>query len=81
VTSPDIIDQIQELILEDGRISPKSIPEQLRISSERVGSIIYEDLIMRKLSAKWVPKFLNTDKNRNGASRLSNFWIFWARSK
>jgi len=56
VTSPEIIDQIHELILEDRRILAKSIAEQLGISSELVGSIVHEDLDMRKLSAKWVPK-------------------------
>jgi len=54
VTTPEIIDQIQELISEERRISAKSIAEQLGISCERVGSIIHEDLDMRKLSAKWV---------------------------
>jgi len=49
---PEIIDQIQELILEDCRISAKSILEQLGISRERVGFIIHEDLDMRKLSAE-----------------------------
>ena len=47
VTTPGIIDQIQEQILEDRRISAKSIAEQLGISRERVGSIIHEDLDMR----------------------------------
>ena len=37
VTTPEIIDQIHELILEDRRISAKSIAEQLGISRERVG--------------------------------------------
>ena len=64
VTTPEIIDQIHELILEDRRISAKSIAEQLGISHERVGSIIHEDLDMRKLSAKWVPKCLNGDQKR-----------------
>ena len=59
-----IIDQIHELILEDRRISAKSIAEQLGISREWVGSIIHEDLDMRKLSAKWVPKCLNADQKR-----------------
>ena len=63
VTTPEIIDQIHELILEYPRISAKSIAEQLGISRERVGSINYEDLDMRKLSAKWVPKYLNADQN------------------
>jgi len=61
VTTTEIIDQIHEIILEDRQISAKSIAEQLGISRERVGSIIHEDLEMRKLSAKWVPKCLNAD--------------------
>jgi len=64
VTTPEIIDQIHELILEDRRISAKSIAEQLGISRERVGPIIHEDLDMRKLSAKWVPKCLNANQKR-----------------
>jgi len=59
VTTPDIIDQIYELILEDRRISAKSIAEKLGISRERI-----EDLDMKKLSAKWVPKCLNNDQKR-----------------
>ena len=76
MTTPEIIDQILELILEVRRISAKSIAEQLGVSHERVGSIIHEDLDMRNLSAKWVLKCLNTDQNFNGASRLSKFWNF-----
>jgi len=64
VTTPVIIDQIHELILEDRRISAKSIAEQLGISRERVGSIIHEDLDMRKLSAKRVPKCLKANQKR-----------------
>jgi len=64
VTNPEIIDQIHQLILEDHRISAKSIAEQLGISHEWVGSIIHEDLDMRKLSVKWVPKCLNADQKR-----------------
>jgi len=62
VTTPEIIDQIHELILKDRRFSTKSIAEQLGISCERVGSIIHEDLDMRKFSAKWVPKRLKGDQ-------------------
>ena len=79
VTTPEITDQIHELILEDRRISVKSIVEQLGISRERTGSIIHEDLDMRKLSMKWVPKCLNADQNVKGASRLKNFRNFFGR--
>ena len=61
VTTPEIIDQIHELILEYRRILAKPIAEQLGISRERAGSIIHEDLNIRKLSAKWVPKCLKAD--------------------
>ena len=61
VTIPEIIDQIHELILENRRISVKSVDEQLGISLERVMSIIHEHLDRRKLSANWVPKCLNVD--------------------
>ena len=64
VTTPDIFYQIHELILEDGRISAKLITEQLGISRERVGSNIHKYLDMRKLSAKWIPKFLQADQKR-----------------
>ena len=60
----EVTDQIHELILEDRRILAKSIAEQLGISRERVGSIIHEDMDMRKLSAKRVLKCLNADQKR-----------------
>jgi histone-lysine N-methyltransferase SETMAR len=56
VTTPKIIDQSHELILGNRRISVKSIAEQMGISRERDVSIIYDDMYMRKLSAKWVPE-------------------------
>jgi len=43
VTTPEIIDQIHELILVDSRSSAKSVGEQLGIPRERVASIIHED--------------------------------------
>jgi len=72
LSTPEIIDQIHELILEDRQISAKSMAEQMGIARERIGSIIREDLDLRKLSAKWVPKCLNADQIVSGESRLSN---------
>ena len=77
VTSPEITAQIHELILEDRRISTKSIAEQLGISREKVGSITHKDLDMRKLSAKWVSKSLNADQKRQrcqSSEPLSEFF-------
>jgi len=79
VTTPEIIDQIDDLILEDRRISDKSIAEQLGISRERIGSIVREDLDMRKLSAKWVPKCLNADKKRQRCQSSEQLLEFFRR--
>jgi len=79
VTTLEIIDQIHELILEDRRISAKSVAEQLDISRERVWSIIREDLDMLKLTAKWVPECLNADQKRQRCQSSEHFWIFFWR--
>jgi len=79
VTTPEIIDQIHELILEDRRISAKSLAEQLGISRERVGSIIHEDLDTWKLSAKWVPKGLNAVEKRQSYQSSEQIWYLFRR--
>ena len=75
--TPEIIDQIHELISEDRWISAKSIAEQTGISRERVGSIIHEDLDMRKLSVRWVPKCLNADQRRQRCQSCEQIWNFF----
>ena len=79
VTTLVIIDQIHKLILEDCRISAKSIVEQLGISCEWVGSIIHEDLDMWTLSAKWVPKCLNADQKRQQCQSSEQLLEFFRR--
>jgi len=79
VTTPEFIYQIHELILEDSRISAKSIVEQLGISREQVGHTIHEDLEMRKLSAKWVPKCLNADQKRQRYQSSEQIFEFFLR--
>jgi len=79
MTTPEIIGQIHELILEDRRILAKSIAEQLGILSKRVGFVFHEDLNMRKLSAKWVPKCQNADKKRQLCQSLEQLLEFFRR--
>ena len=81
VTTPEIIDHIHELILEDRRILAKSIAEQLGTSRERVGSIIHEDLDIRKLSAKWAPKCLNADQKRQRCQSSEQVLEFFSRDR
>jgi len=79
VTTQEIIHQTHELILEDRRISAKSIAGQLGISRDRVGSIIHEDLDMRKLSAKWAPKCLNGKQKRQWCQSSEQLLEFFRR--
>jgi len=78
VTTPEIIDQIHKLILEDHQISVKSTAEQLGISCEQVGSTIHEDLDVWKLSVKWVPKCLNMDQKRQRCRLSERLWNFFS---
>lgn len=50
------------VILDNKRISPRKIAQLLGICREHVGSIGTNILHMRKLSAKWVPKCLNSEQ-------------------
>ena len=77
VPTPEIIDQIHELILEKSWISAKSIIGQPGITRERVGSIIYEDLDMRKLSANWVPKCPNSFQKHQRCQSFEQIWNFF----
>jgi len=81
VTTPEITDLSHELILEDRRISAKSIAEQLGILRERVGSIIHEDWTCGSPPRSGYRNAWTRIKSVNGAIRLSKFGIFSARPK
>ena len=77
--TPEIIDQIHELILEDRRISAKSIAEQLGISHKWVGSISHEGLDVWQLATKWVPICLNADQKRQQCQSSEQILEFFRR--
>lgn len=55
---------VHELNFEDRWISTKKKNEILDIFRERVGYIITTILDMRKLPAKWMPRFWNSDQRK-----------------
>jgi hypothetical protein len=79
VTTPEIIDQNHELILEDRRISDQSTAEYLGISRDQFGSIFHEDLYAPKLSAMRAPKYLNADHKRHECQSSEQIWEFFGR--
>ena len=50
------------MVLDDRRIKVREIAETIGISKERVGYILHEELDMKKLCARWVPRLLTADQ-------------------
>jgi histone-lysine N-methyltransferase SETMAR len=50
------------MVLDDQRMKVREIAETTGISKERVGYILHEELDMKKLCARWVPRFLTADQ-------------------
>ena len=58
------IAKVHQMVLDDRRIKVREIAEVTNMSKERVCYILNQCLGMRKLSARWVPRFLTVDQKR-----------------
>ena len=56
------IDFVRNLVKEDGRLTIYQIAEAVGISVGSAHSILYDDLCLSKLSARWVPKALRPNQ-------------------
>jgi hypothetical protein len=63
VTTPEIFEQVHDMILDDLWMKVREIAETIGISKERVGYILHEELDMKKLCARWVAHLLTHFKN------------------
>ncbi|UYV63910.1 hypothetical protein LAZ67_2005981 [Cordylochernes scorpioides] len=63
--TPSTINAVENLILEDRKISIFTIADNLNISYGTVHTIIKEQLQFRKICCKWIPHFLNLDQKLN----------------
>jgi transposase len=63
-TPPEIIEQVHDMVLDERRMKVRGIAETIGISKERVGYILHEELDVKKLCAKWLPRLLTVDKKR-----------------
>ena len=62
VTTPEMIEKIYKMVVEDRRLKVREIAETTRMSTERVRNILHEHLGMEKLCARWVPRLLTVDQ-------------------
>ena len=58
------IKKILDIVMNDRRVKLREIIEMVNISYERVFNILHEDLHMKKLSARWVPRLLRVEQKR-----------------
>lgn len=64
VTTPEIVDKVHDIVLNDRRLKLTEIAEIVKISKERVHFILTTELDMHKLSARWVPRLLSVENKR-----------------
>jgi len=60
--TPEIIEQMHDMVLDDWRIKVREIAETIGISKESVGYTLHEELDMKKLCARWVPHLITADQ-------------------
>jgi hypothetical protein len=59
---PEIIEQVHDMVLDDGRMKVSEIAETIGISKKRVGYNLHEKLHMKKLCTRWVPCLFTADQ-------------------
>ncbi|PNF25138.1 hypothetical protein B7P43_G01979 [Cryptotermes secundus] len=60
----NVIEQVRTLVMEDSRITVRELVNEIGVSTGSVHSILTEDLGMRSVSAKFVPKLLTMERKQ-----------------
>ena len=68
----EVIDKVHDIVLTDRRVKVRELVETIGISHGTVISILHEQLGMKKLSARWVPRLLTVDHKRDSVT-ISTF--------
>ncbi|XP_011873175.1 PREDICTED: histone-lysine N-methyltransferase SETMAR-like [Vollenhovia emeryi] len=63
-TTPEAIEKVHDIVLTDCRLKVSEIARVAGISDERAFHILTQELCMKKLSARWVPRSLTIDQKR-----------------
>lgn len=65
VSVEEIIQKVEEFVMTDRRVKVREIANKMGISTERVWKILHEDLGMKKVCARWVPKLLTPSQKQD----------------
>ena len=85
--TPENVVKVKACIMEDRRITIREISETLELNAFTVHQIIHQELDMRKLTARWVPRLLNEDQKKKRLEICQNLLTraeseqeeFWSR--
>ena len=61
ITTPEAINKIDDIVLNDPKVKVRETAEIVSISTEHAVNILDTHLCMRKLCARWVPRLLTND--------------------
>ena len=64
VTTPEMINKIHHIVLNDPKVKVPEIAEIVSNSNERVINILHTHLCMRKLCVRWVSRLITIDQKR-----------------
>ncbi|UYV74681.1 hypothetical protein LAZ67_12000522 [Cordylochernes scorpioides] len=78
--NPEKVSQISNLIKENPRIGLRDIEEETGISKSFVGSIIKEDLQLKKTPSKFVPKILTIQQKENRVEVAKKCLKWWKKT-
>ncbi|UYV62779.1 hypothetical protein LAZ67_2001911 [Cordylochernes scorpioides] len=78
--NPEKVSQISNLIKENSRIGLRDIGEETGISKSLVGSIIKEDLRLKKTPSKFVPKMLTIQQKENRVEVAKKCLKWWKKT-
>ena len=85
--TPENVNRVKACIIEDRRMTISEISESLGLNAFTVHQIIHQELDMRKLTARWVPRLLNEDQKKKRVEICQNLLMkaenaleeFWSR--
>lgn len=64
VTTPEMVKKIHKMVLDDRRLKVRELADMVGISKSAVHRILTENLDMRKLCARWVPRLLTMEQKQ-----------------
>jgi [histone H3]-lysine36 N-dimethyltransferase SETMAR len=65
VSTADILQKLEEIVMQDRRLKVSEIAERMDIPKTTIHRMLTDDLNMRKLSARWVPKLLTPSQKQD----------------